>query len=390
MSIAVDSRRGRTALMVAHCAGMIDLVALPVWVGALISHYRFDPQQAGALATLFLVGVVVASVLLAPLLPRLSARAVAAIGFAVSALGFAWASTRLDFATLAVLHAVCGLGTGAALSVTHGTIARSARPHRLFAVVNIALGVFAVVFLGATPQIMAALGGQALFIVFGAVMALAAAVSLLAFPTSSTLAAPGAPAERAQGAAPLPAIVWFGIVGISCMTVVQAMTFSFLERVGSEHGFERQAINGVLIAAGLVSLLPAGLAALLEKRLSARNVMLAGPLLQAALCALIMTSTTFMPYAAAAAVFPAVMIFAHTFAFGLIARLEPSGRALAATPAMLMTGSAIGPILGGTLVKGFGYGSLGLAAAIVAAVAVFCFARMPSSARAASSSKAIA
>jgi hypothetical protein len=49
------------------------------------------------------------------------------------------------------------------------------------------------------------------------------------------------------------------------------------------------------------------------------------------------------------------MIFTHTFAFGLLSRLEGTGRALAATPAMLMVGSAVGPLLGGTLVKFFGY-----------------------------------
>jgi predicted MFS family arabinose efflux permease len=97
-----------------------------------------------------------------------------------------------------------------------------------------------------------------------------------------------------------------------------------------------------------------------------------------------------MPYAVAASVFAAVLIFVHTFSVGLLAKLEPSGRALAATPAMVMTGSAIGPVLGGTLVKTFGYGSLGTAAAIVATVAVFCFARLPTAARAASPSKAIA
>jgi predicted MFS family arabinose efflux permease len=389
LSAAIDSRRGRIALMVAHCAGMIDLVALPVWVGALITHYRFDPQRAGGLATLFLVGAVLASVLLAPRLLRLRTRAVGSVGFAVSAVGFGLASASADFTTLAVLHALCGLGTGAALSITHGTIARSERPHRLFAIVNMALGVFAVLFLGITPQIIAALGGQAMFIVFGTVMALAALTSLIAFPSAS-LAASAASGTPVRVSAPMPAVVWFGIVGIACMTVVQAMTFSFLERVGSEHGFERQAINGVLIALGLVNLFPAGLAALLEKRWSARNVMLAGPLLQAGLCALIMSSTTFLPYAVAASVFAAVLIFVHTFAFGLIARLEPSGRALAATPAMVMTGSAIGPILGGTLVKWFGYGSLGIAAVIVAVVAVFCFSRLPSAARGASSLEAIA
>ena len=39
------------------------------------------------------------------------------------------------------------------------------------------------------------------------------------------------------------------------MTVVQAMTFSFLERVGAERGFERQAINAVLIALGVAATL---------------------------------------------------------------------------------------------------------------------------------------
>lgn len=375
------------ALMVAHCAGMVDLVALPVWVGTLIAQYRFDPQQAGALATLFLAGVVLASVLLAPNFHRLASRAVATLGFGLSTAGFWVASTTQDFATLALLHGVCGLATGAALSVTHGTIARSARPHRLFAIVGIALGVFAVIFLGATPPIVAASGGPALFVVFGSVMAAATLVSLLAFPSPRTVAEQGAPA---QAPAPLNRAVWFGIAGIACMTVVQAMTFSFLERVASDRGFERQAINGVLIALGLVNLLPALLAALLEKRWSARSVLIAGPMLQASLAAILMNATSFPPYAAAASVFAAVMIFVHTFAFGLLAKLDPSGRALAATPAMLMAGSAVGPILGGTLVKAFGYGSIGIAAGTIALVAVFCFSRLPSPAGADSSREALA
>ena len=44
---------GRIVLMVAHCAGMVDLVALPVWVGTLISHCQLDPQQAGGLGGTF-------------------------------------------------------------------------------------------------------------------------------------------------------------------------------------------------------------------------------------------------------------------------------------------------------------------------------------------------
>jgi predicted MFS family arabinose efflux permease len=360
--------------MVAHCAGMVDLVALSIWVGALIAHYGFDPQQAGGLPTLFLVGAVLASITVAPRIQRLRGRWVAAIGFGASALAFWTAASVTGYAQLMVLHVIAGAAAGAALSVTHGTIALSANPHRLFAIVGMALGVFAIVFLAGTPQLIAALGGRALFHAFAAVMALGALAAFLAFP------APGSEsgrAARAAKSAALPKVVWFGIVGISCMTLVQAMIFSFLEPAGLRRGFDQAAINGVLIALGLVNLLPAVLAALLEKQLAPRKVLLVGPLVQVALGATIMMSGVFEPYAVAAAFFAAVMIFTHTFAFGLLARLDESGRALTGTPAMLMIGSAVGPFLGGTLVNAFGYESLAIAAACLAVIAVTCFARLP-------------
>lgn len=371
---AVDGTRGRIALMVAHCAGMVDLVALSVWVGALITHYGLDPQQAGGLPTLFLVGAVLASMVLAPRIQRLRGRWMAAAGFGVAAVAFWMASGTTAYVQFAVLHAIAGVSAGAALSVTHGTIARSANPHRLFAVVGIALGVFAVAFLAGVPQLIAAQGGPALFRAFAAVMAVGAVAAALAFPSPPDAVHPTAQSSRP---APLSRAVWFGIVGISCMTLVQAMIFSFLEGVGIHRGFERAAINGVLIALGLVNLLPAALAALLQNKLAPGKVLMAGPLVQLAMATLIMVSPAFGPYAFGAAFLAAVMIFTHTFAFGLLARLDSSGRALTATPAMLMVGSAIGPFLGGTLVNSFGYEALAMAAACLAIAAVFCFSRLP-------------
>jgi predicted MFS family arabinose efflux permease len=216
-----------------------------------------------------------------------------------------------------------------------------------------------------------------LFALFGAVMLLASLVCAVGFPEPEREpTAVGAPVAR------IPRAVWFGIVGISAMALVQSMTFSFLERVGADRGHSLNLITGVLVVMGLVNLLPAALAAMLEKRWNARSVLLAGPVIQVLLAAVIMNAPSFYPYAAAASVFAAVMIFTHTFAFGLLARLEPSGRAMAATPAMLMVGAAIGPVLGGTLVKTAGYGSLGLAALLIGGVAVACMSRLPGRAEA--------
>lgn len=365
-----ESKGGRFALMVAHCAGMVDLVALPVWMGVLIGRYGYDPQKAGGMVTMFLVGAVFASVALASRFNRLSGRRITTIGFGLAAACFLALSTQQSFAAMAVLHALAGVSAGAALSMTHGTIARSPRPHRLFALVGIALGVFAIIFLGGAPQIVAAAGGPALFVAFGMVMAFSALVCLVAFP--ERLAA-DVPVEAAKPSPRIPAAVWFGIVGVSAMALVQSMTFSFLERAGVDKGFGMAAVTGVLVALGVVNLFPAALAALLEKRWAAEKVLLIGPWVQAGLVVVIMTSTEFVPYALAASVFAAVMIFTHTFAFGMLARLDVSGRSMAATPAMLMTGAAIGPVLGGTLVKVSGYESLSIAALCVGLLASICF-----------------
>lgn len=381
MATTTETLRGRAALMVAHCAGMIDLVALPVWVGALIGHYKLNPQQAGMMATLFLVGAVIASVLLAPRLNQLRGRPVVAVCFAISASCFAGASQATSVPVLAVLHAVAGLFAGAALSVTHGTIARSANPHRGFALVGIALGVFAIVFFAVVPQLIGRWGGAMVFVAFACIMAAGALVAALAFPALLAVGHDAGPAAHMPGAGgpsgKIPAAVWWGIVGIACMGLVQSMTFSFLQRVGVDRGFGAQAVAGVLVALGFVNLAPAALAAVLEKRWNARAVLLAGPLVQAALTFTIMHATDFAPYAVAASVFAAVMIFTHTFAFGLLARLDPSGRAMAATPAMVMVGAAIGPVLGGSLIKGWGYGAIGIVALAIAVFAVVCFFRLP-------------
>lgn len=368
---------GVLALFAAHCAGMVDLVGLPVWVGTLISNYRFDPQQAGTLVTLFLAGAVISSLVLSPRIHVLPVRLVATAGFGVAACAFFVASQMQTFATLAALHATAGLAAGASLSMAHGTMGRCANPHKLFAFASLALGVFAIGFLGAVPALIAREGGSVLFQVLAGIMAIAALSCVLFFPRLQR--------ERSglQRAAQnrLARAVWFGMLGVGCMGLSQAMVFAFVQRIGIDNGFSESAVAGVLIALGLVNLVPAPLAALLQKRLSARSVVLLGPLVQAAVALTITHSNSFAPYAAATAVFAGVMIFTHTFAFGLLARLDATGRAVAATPAMLMTGAAIGPIAGGALVKHLGYGSLGLAVCAMAAIAVFCFSRTPTESR---------
>ncbi len=364
----VNALGSRASMVIGHMAGMIDMAALPIWVGVLIAGYSLVPTQAGALPTLFLFGVVIASLVLSQLFHRLPGRWMPALGFGLSAAIFGAMSTTATYLLLMAGHLAAGVCTGLALSFTHGTMGRTSNPHRIFAMGNLMLGIFAVLFFGVAPKLIADFGPPTIFRIFAAVMTVAAVVTAALFPANS------AREDVRLGGARLPRPVWLVIAATMLMALVQAMTFSFLERMGVGRGLTQEQIQAVLVAAGLVAITPAIFAALLEKRLSAIGVACTGALLQGLVAILISWSESLAPYAAGAVAFPFIMIFTHTFVFGHLARLDPTGRAVAATPAVLMSGSMIGPLLGGILAQSAGYPAIGIAALALDLTAIVLFA----------------
>jgi len=358
-------------LSVAHVAGMIDMVALPLWVGVLIKHFGFAPPQAGGVVTVFLFSVVVASSLMAPRFALLPHRLCVAVGYlAAAACFFAVSRMPVDnagFLMMAALHALAGLSVGCALSVTHGVIGRTPNPHRLFGIVNTALGVVGVLTFAGLPALIDHVGAQALFLYFAAIMAVAGLACAVWFPeTRESPAKAAAPASLAR----VPAPAWLIIFVIVCLTFNQAMIFSFLQQLGVAHGFSESSVDGVLIALGFVNLFPGAIAAVLQKRLSPIVVGFAGPIAQAILALTLSFTTTFAPFAVAGSIFVSVVIFTHVFLFGLLSRVDTSGRSIAGTPAMMMIGSCTGPAAGGLIVSTLGYHGLGLMAAGVSAAAL--------------------
>lgn len=360
---------GKAALGIGHMAGMIDLAALPLWIGTLMKDYQLQPPQAGLTVTMFLAAVVVASVILAPRFVQLKHRAVASSGFAVAVSAF-FVISRLpvspeSFLIILPLHAIAGLGAGAALSVTHGAIGRTANPHRLFGVVNVAMGVLAIAMFAVLPGVISDVGGQSLFLAFAITMATASIVALVFFPTVEGRA--GSDGERR---AAIPGAAWLTIGVVVCLALSQATVFSFVERIGDARQFGQDKVQTVLIVMGFINLIPGILAALLQNRLSPITVGIAGPVLQALAAVCLTNAVTFPVFAVPAAIYVTLVIFSHTFLFGLLSKIDPTGRAVAATPAMMMVGSAIGPVLGGIIVAGVGYEALGWAVVVISSIAV--------------------
>ena len=87
---------------------------------------------------------------------------------------------------------------------------------------------------------------------------------------------------------------------------------------------------------------------------------------------LVTHTSSYALYTLGGSLMAVTILFTHTFAFGLLARLDPSGRAVAGTRAMLMVGAAA-PFIGGTLVKFIGFEVIGYAACVLVAVELLMF-----------------
>lgn len=378
----IDTRKGWIALCIIQCACMIDLAAIPLWVGTLMESYRFDARQAGALASLYIGSAVIGGLATAPLFSRMrSGRHIATAGLALAALCFFGLTRVTGFVEMAVLHALAGLSVGPALAVTEGTIGRSARPHRLFALTAVCLSLTAAGFLAIMPGFLRDLGGVLFFQVICAILVAGSVTAMLLFPSSGS--APALQASAAGSVPKVPASAWAGVAGLFFMSLVYSMTMSFVERVGDFRDYGVAFVTAVLSVMAFIKLFPAAIAGLLEHKVEPKTVLLTMPVIQALCCAAIFAVPVPAVYAIAACVFIGTLIFSHVFAFGLISRIDLSGKSVAASPSVMLAGSAVGPILGGTVITAFGYSFLAVVGAVVGFMAFAAFGRIDRAAGAA-------
>ncbi len=363
-----NARTASFALIVGHIAGMVDLSALPIWVDTLISGYGYRPLAAGAFPSIFLLGAVAASVLIAKRFGGANGRRLAPLGYWIAAACMLAVPVFGALSVRLALHLVAGIAIGVSLSLVHGTMGKTDNPHRTFALAYVGFGVFSLVFLGGVPQLTQAFGPDAFFHAIAAVFGVAAVITTLFMPSL----APSGTGEIVAKA-PLTRSVRFAIAGFTCMSLIQAMIFSFLVQAGSAHGFAPSQLQLMLIVLGVLNLFPGMLAAVLEKRFNAMSVAKIAPLAQAACATVVMVAVMFPAYAIAAIIFPAIQVFTHTFVFGFLARNDASGRATAATPAMIMAGSAVAPFIGGALVEAAGFMAIAVMASIIGILSTVLF-----------------
>ena len=351
-------------LILASTLGFSGTPALPIWLTAAAERFHLTAQQSGLLASLELACVALASIIAAT--RSHASRIPLALAIALSMAGNLASFLVTSAASLTAARVVVGLAYGITLAEIMRRAAQMADPHRVFAMQQLGLVVFAAIFFTTTPMLMTALGPSASFLYNMAVGALAL-LSLVWLPSSSSVSVASGVVSQA-GKSSMAVGMTFLAITLSFAT--QASLWANIAVAAKGAGLRLETLSQILAVGAVLNFL----APLAAVRLAV-SWGRAAPLVLGYLGLALSVLTIALPlgplwFAAGAIGLNLFLLFLGPFLLGTLAGLDASGKGAAAGTAFFTIGAAIGPAVGGLVIGNAGFPTLGVIGAIAAACAL--------------------
>ncbi len=343
-----DGLSATLLVCIVYPVGPAATILMPMIVGGLIDSYGFTEQQAANIAAVEGLGLVVASVLAAFWIRKVSwVRALALAFLSYAALNIVSAS--LDgFEPLLVARFLTGLAGGSLFAVTVAALGDNREPDRAFGLAQAVQGVMMLAAFFAAPYLIQTWRVGALFYMLGGA-SLLLLVTLRWFPTRGRTRA--APADTTRQGTGHTALIWLGLFASVIFFVNVFGFWAFVERIGQAAGLPVATIGlalGVSQVMAIVGALAAAAASDRYGRYWPLCIVLVGQCV--ALFALI---GAFGPavYFLATGIFQALFIVGVSYQMGAIAKLDTRGRFLVMMTAAQGLGAAFGPAIAAALIR---------------------------------------
>lgn len=350
------------AFAAANGIGLLSLIALPFVIGANINSLMLDEAQAGLLGTLEFVGVVVASLALAPRIGRVDRRKVAILGALIVIGANLLCAATGSFDALLLLRPIAGLGAGLALAPGNATIANAQNPERFASHMAVLLVALMVAVLFGFAKLSQLYGHVGIY------CGLAATVALLS-PLLVWLPKRSVPATVGVTESPDNVRIWSPggmavLVAVLCFSTRDTMAWAFAETTGAAAGYTPREVGEILGLQSIVGLLGPLAAAWMGPRFGLRAPLALGIIASGAVTLAVSQSAGHPWLFAGSAMFwTGTYFFTLSYLTGLAADLDDQGRIVAATGSAVMAGLAIAPVVAGHMLA-IG-GSVGVGVVIV-------------------------
>jgi len=353
-----DTPRALLTMAAYSLIGNTVLAVQPMIVGGMVDLLHLSPRQAGFVAAGELAGFSLTGVVLLTLVHRVSRHALASTGVALLCCVDVTSCFATTFPQMLPLRFLAGVGSAAAYAIFPVLAASSARPERVFGIVNAASLAYAGLFVWVAPRLLQAWQLPGIFLTM-------AALALLASPTILwTPARHGAPpmARNRPASGPLsnPNVLILLLV-TACLYIGHGAIWAYQERIGVAAGLARSQVGTLLGSSMLIwgvagSMLATWLG-LSIGRVWPQIISFGVSVLAAAL---LVSGTGTTSYGVACALVALSWFYGLPYLTGLLAFLDPTGRANIACVLVSTGGAALGPALAAMLVGQSGaYRSIG-------------------------------
>lgn len=338
----------------AYGTGLLAMLVLPFMIGATMSGLGLDEEQAGFLGTVEFLGVMVASLLVAPFIGRLPRRNLALAGVALAIAGNALSVTQSSYDVLLLIRAAVGFGCGLALAAGNATVANAENPEKLAAQMSMLFVALMVVAMVGFARVSGLWGYHG---VYGAlaVCMLLNAVLIFWLPQGagrvhSTVEHPHTHRKILSLSGILMLLVMFAFA------LRDTMMWAFAERIGSGVGYSAEDLGMLFSAQAVIGIIGPLVASLVGSRYGLRLPVLVGIVLTGIVTfTILQSSKAIVPYTAGVLFISGTYFYALAYLTALAAELDTQGRIVAASGGFLVAGVAVGPAVSGMLIVRGGY-----------------------------------
>ncbi|WP_019529829.1 MFS transporter [Dasania marina] len=341
------------AFAAAYGIGLIALFSLPFLIGAAMTSLSISAVQAAFLGTAEFLGVMAASMCIAPFMDRVNRKKVAYSGVFIALCANIACVLLPHYDVIVMLRPIAGIGVGLVMACGNATVSHSSNPERFAAhmtVLSVALMIVVMLIFSRISDAWGLPGIYAAISVIILIMSL-----LLTHMPSHAVQEPLQDDGKASGDSNIKGIMSFTSLLMLATFLVfslrDTMAWAFLERIGSEVGYSVEEVGNVLSAQAFVGIFGPIIASIVGSRFGIKLPLAIGILVSGTVTYIVSQSShSQFIYTAAVMFMPGSYFFTLAYLTALAAELDVKGRVVAASGSALMAGIAIGPILGGTLI----------------------------------------
>ena len=357
-------------ISVIYPLGPAAIILMPMIIGGVIDAFGFSEQQAGAIASLEGMGLVIASAAAAFWIRKICWTKILFIGLILTALLNVISAHQSEYSSFLVLRFLAGLTGGTIFAVTVAALGDNREPDRAFGIAQAVQGIMMFAAFTVAPYMIQAWEVKGLFYM----LATAYIVLLLCLYKFPSQGMDHTQAKELVGTHNSTFLIWLGLLASFIFFINIFGFWAFIERIGQAADIPLKTIGLALGASQIIAVGGAIGAALASDRFGRRLpliIVLAGQSLVLWLLIGRFSSITFF---IGAGTFQALFMVGVAYQMGAIAKIDFQGKFLVIMTAAQGLGAALGPSIAATLIsEGRDYGNINLMAASCCLVSILLF-----------------